>query len=323
MASLPVRYYGAKPDSYDRRDVKKRFEPKEIPGHGSKDLRKYVPFVYNQGQLGSCTANAVCAAYAIDLKKEGKQVFKPSRLFVYYNTRAREGTVCEDSGALSLRDVVKATQKLGMCREERPKPCWPYDGYKTRFKQKPPKECYDAAKGNTVSVYEKLEDPTDINQIRACLNQEYPLVFGFRVYRNFQATAGDRGTLAKPTDDDKKAYDMHAVVAVGYNDEKRCITVLNSWGEHWGTNGYFYMPYDFITSEEYCFDFWKIEFADEKSSSPRPAQGTVKTPSVFSPKVKIAWADDETTSSRQNPSSIGGTSKSPQRNREAHCCAIV
>ncbi len=78
MASPPVRYYGAKPDSPDPRDHKKRFALWEIPRHGSKDLREYVPFVYNQGQLGSCTANAVCAAYAIDLKKEGKEVFKPS-----------------------------------------------------------------------------------------------------------------------------------------------------------------------------------------------------------------------------------------------------
>ncbi len=35
----------------------------------------------------------------------------------------------------------------------------------------------------------------------------------------------------------------HAVVAVGYDDAKERIIVLNSWGRDWGDKGYFYMPY--------------------------------------------------------------------------------
>ena len=62
------------------------------------DLRSRMPPVYDQGQLGSCTANAICAAIGFDLPG-----FVGSRLFVYYNERVLEGTVNTDAGAF-LRD---------------------------------------------------------------------------------------------------------------------------------------------------------------------------------------------------------------------------
>ncbi len=179
---------------------------------------------------------------------------------MYYNTRDAEGKVYEDSGA-SLRDTVKVIQKLGVCREE----FWPYACYQTAFMRKPPQVCYDAAKGNTVSVYEKLEDPTDIRQIRASLDQNYPIVFGFKIFKQsfeIQAT-WSRGNMEMPGYYPDEPVGNHAVVAVGYNDVTKRVTVLNSWGHDWGDNGYFYMPYDFITNKNYCFDFWKIEFASE------------------------------------------------------------
>ena len=68
-----------------------------------------------------------------------------------------------------------------------------------------------------------------------------------------------------PTDRElcRDPLEEHAVMAVGYDDKNRQVTVLNSWGEDWGDEGYFYMPYDFITDSDVCFDFWKISFANE------------------------------------------------------------
>jgi hypothetical protein len=59
----------------------------------SIDLRSKCPPVYDQGQLGSCTGNAVAAAVEFDQRKQRKKVFTPSRLFIYYNERAIEGTI--------------------------------------------------------------------------------------------------------------------------------------------------------------------------------------------------------------------------------------
>ena len=87
------------------------------------DLRAACPAVYDQGQLGSCTANAIGAAVEFDqMKQKLKEVFMPSRLFIYYNERVMEGTVDQDSGA-QIRDGIKSVAKQGVCPEE----MWPYD----------------------------------------------------------------------------------------------------------------------------------------------------------------------------------------------------
>ena len=73
MASLqpPLqRYYGALPDPPDDRDWKILYSNEQIPDDPTVDLRPYVPQVLNQLQLGSCTANAVVAAFSIDTKKQ-------------------------------------------------------------------------------------------------------------------------------------------------------------------------------------------------------------------------------------------------------------
>jgi len=70
-----VRYYGAKPDTYDHRDQRKVYSRAEIPSsryHPKVNLSKYVVSVYDQGQLGSCTANALCGTYALDLQKQSE-----------------------------------------------------------------------------------------------------------------------------------------------------------------------------------------------------------------------------------------------------------
>ena len=85
--------YGAREDTYDRRDHKKVYHPSEIPTN--IDLRGYVDHIYHQSSLDSCTANALCAAYGMDLVKQYQtySYFDPSRLFIYYNTREYEGTM--------------------------------------------------------------------------------------------------------------------------------------------------------------------------------------------------------------------------------------
>ena len=79
------------------------------------DLRSGCPPVYDQGGLGSCTANAIGAAIEFDQRKqELEQRFTPSRLFIYYNERALEGTINTDSGGM-LRDGMKTVAADGAC----------------------------------------------------------------------------------------------------------------------------------------------------------------------------------------------------------------
>ena len=242
------RFYGAKPDAPDPRDRKKVYRYHQIPAAGTVDLRKYVDHVYDQGKLGSSTANAVCAAYRLHLTKQAQIIrggfdFDPSRLFVYYITRQYARSIWEDTGT-SIRDTVKALNRKGVCEEI----YWPYEA--SNFKKRPSQDCYDQAKDhNFFCEYERLNQ--DIDQFRACLH-----------YCGDMPMPSREEVLFNPVG-------MHMVMAVGYDDATQRMTVLNSWGTGWGNKGYFYMPYDFIKDSNLCFDFWKISFACERGK-PRP-----------------------------------------------------
>src|ERR1700758_5646480 len=102
-------HYGWIPDLPDQRDYQYA-APVETIGAlpANVDLTSACPPVYDQGQLGSCTANAIAGAIEFDqIKQNLSPIFVPSRLFIYYNERAMEGTVSSDSGA-QIRDGMKS-----------------------------------------------------------------------------------------------------------------------------------------------------------------------------------------------------------------------
>ena len=119
-----IRRLGWVPDIPDHRDFAYAAPTpvlKALPAQF--DLRNRCPkTVYDQGYLGSCTANAIAGAIEFDQIKQGQQQATPSRLFIYYNERAMEHSIQFDSGA-QLRDGIKSVAKLGAC----PETIWPYD----------------------------------------------------------------------------------------------------------------------------------------------------------------------------------------------------
>ena len=170
-----IKRYGWIPDIPDQRDFLYAAPPAFLRALPPKvDLRTKCPPVYDQGQLGSCTANTIAGAIEFDqMKEQLPQVFIPSRLFIYYNERVIEGTVGSDSGAM-LRDGIKTVAKQGAC----PEPMWPYAIAK--FKTKPSAACYTEAAKHTAVSYQRLVQ--SLTQMQGCLASGYPFVFGFTVY---------------------------------------------------------------------------------------------------------------------------------------------
>ena len=215
----------------------------------SVDLRSECPPVYDQGQLGSCTGNGIAGAIEFDQRKLGNREFTPSRLFIYYNERVIEGTVSQDAGA-QIRDGIKAVATLGAP----PETDWPYDIAK--FAQRPPPQAYSDAKQDLVSAYARVVQ--DITQMRGCLAEGYPFVFGFTVYESFEsASVAQTGVVPMPATGEA-VLGGHCVVAVGYDDTKRQFTIRNSWGTGWGLNGYCLMPYEYLINPRLASDFWTI-----------------------------------------------------------------
>jgi len=245
------RCYGWLPDVPDHRDFLYSVPAVQIVKLPAKiDLRPRCPPVYAQGELGSCTANAIGAAMQFERHKQKlKPEFIPSRLFIYYNERAMENSVDSDSGA-QIRDGIKSIANQGDCPETE----WPYDI--ARFTVQPDRQCYRDAIHYKAVQYQRV--PQLLNQMKGCLASGYPFVFGFSVYTEFESsTAAQTGEINIPGPREK-LLGGHAVVAVGYDDLTRRFIVRNSWGSEWGIKGYCTMPYAYLTDPGLADDFWTI-----------------------------------------------------------------
>jgi C1A family cysteine protease len=250
MARTDVRF-GWIPDLPDHRDYLYAAPVPMLQAlPTSIDLTAQCPPIYDQGQLGSCTANAIAGAIQFEeIKQNLPQVITPSRLFIYYNERVIEHTVDSDSGAM-LRDGIKSVAQQGACPEEE----WPYDI--AQFQQKPGTNCYEDALQHKVKLYQRVAQ--NLNQMKGCLASGYPFVVGFSVYESFETPqVAQTGHVPLPQSTEQQ-IGGHAVVAVGYDDANQWFICRNSWGTNWGMNGYFTMPYAYLTNSDLSSDFWTI-----------------------------------------------------------------
>jgi C1A family cysteine protease len=241
-----VPSYGWIPDRPDSRDFLYSAIAPKIKLPSQIDLRAEDSPIENQGHLGSCTANALAGHLQFLEEISGKKYADLSRLFIYYNERAAEGTVDFDSGAM-IRDGIKVLAKYGVCAES----SWPYDI--TQFTRKPAAACYKQALKRRISSYHRLQTLDDMLN---CLAEGFPFVFGFTVYESFESLKTAQTGIAPMPKKTEKAIGGHAVMAIGYDQKSKRFLVRNSWGTEWGQGGYFTIPYTYL--ETLADDFWTI-----------------------------------------------------------------
>merc|ERR1711966_513094 len=213
------RRYGWKRQLPDKRDLTFEFDACDLPDFFDLRDELSVPPIYNQGALGSCTANALAAAFEFNERKEGygDEEFTPSRLFIYYCERA-----------LHYRRVAQNV---------------------------------DAMK-------------------HALFLEKEPVVFGFSVYESIESEAVSTSGIMPMPKPGEKQLGGHAVLCVGYDDTTESFIIRNSWGEEWGSEGYFSMPYKFLTDPDYANDFWIITSVSSPPVAPGNAGYDVQFPEL-------------------------------------------
>lgn len=251
MAARKNQRYGWIPDLPDHRDhlyAAPRATLEQLPE--SINLRSTCPPVYDQLALGSCTAQAIAGAMQFDQIKQKLHVFIPSRLFIYYNEREMMGTVDTDSGAM-LRDGIKSVNKQGGC----PEVLWPYDIAK--FRVPPPTQCYQIALKHKAISYRRVLQ--NLLQMRGCLAEGNPFVFGFSVYESFESDKVKRTGQVPMPGPNEAVLGGHACLMIGYDAEKQVFLFRNSWGDTWGDAGYGSLPEAYMLNSDLSSDFWTIE----------------------------------------------------------------
>jgi len=296
MLSKFNRKYNLVKQVDDARDFKISFEKLgSIPN--KVDLRSKCPPIFDQGNLGSCSANAGVAARMM-LTNINTML---SRLDLYYEERALEGTIGEDSGA-QMRDICKALNQSGVCEET----YFPY--LESTFTNAPSKDAVANAQKYKINSYKALSGVDQIKQYIA-INQ-MPVLLGINVYESLESDSTMKtGIIPIPNATKEELLGGHAILLVGYIDDgasvrknRNCkmkatatksggffswlidlifgskttdpatditksndgyFILRNSWGttttdgKTVGDAGYFYLPYNYIT-KGYGFDSWVI-----------------------------------------------------------------
>jgi len=209
------------------------------------DLRWQLPDPFDQGELGSCTAQAAAACiYSAAVRQRLQNIPLPSRLFLYYEARRYYGEENQDCGS-NICTVFDVAAGLGWPAEE----LWPYDGawWKTHPSMSAIRDAHDRrAKGDPETHYHQLDGTGERLhlQIRQCLSAGFTVPFGTYVSGEF-CSADPRGVV-----DPTIGYTDgggHAMLIVGHDDERGCYDVRNSWGPRWGDPaagaGNFFMSY--------------------------------------------------------------------------------
>jgi C1A family cysteine protease len=229
------------------------------------DLRRFCSPVEDQGQLGSCTANAASGMAEYFEKKSFGRYCDASRLFIYKVTRNLM-KVTGDTGAY-LRSTMKALSHFGAAPEE----YWPYDV--KRFDAEPGAFVYAYGGNFRAMEYSRVDlaekKPAEVlADLKALLSNNLAFIFGFMVYSSVEE-ASATGLIPFPSKKEK-LLGGHAVMAAGYDDgltigkSRGAFLIRNSWGPGWGQSGYGWLPYDFVL-KGLAADFWtlmKLEYID-------------------------------------------------------------
>lgn len=232
----------------------------------SISLASWFSPIEDQGDIGSCTANAgVGLVEYFERRAFGKHI-DASRLFLYKATRnlmKEKG----DTGAF-LRTTMGAMVLFGVPPEE----YWPYNT--ANFDKEPSAFCYAFAQNYQSMSYYRLDPPGTkpedlLTRIKTNLASGLPSMFGFTVYSSIVQANDNGGKIPFPTSGDK-IEGGHAVVAVGFDDKMKiknttvggpettgALLIRNSWSTDWGENGYGWLPYEYVL-RGLADDWWSL-----------------------------------------------------------------
>lgn len=245
------------PRHVGRPHVGRRTAPNGLSGLPTTCLLAHLPPVYDQGQVGSCSANALGAAVEILHGRMGYAPERPDRMALYYRERAMVGSVAEDAGAI-LADGV-AVLRAGYEPEQRYVPEW-----SSAWTARPPRRADDAPRLVSAEAID-----VDVPTIAWELACGHPVVVGIAVTEAWQTLAG--GTLPPP---EGESIGGHAVLLVGYALAAGVWIVRNSWGEEWGDRGYARLPWAW-TALPWCDEAHALR-AVRRAMAPAESLGAAK-----------------------------------------------
>jgi uncharacterized protein (TIGR02145 family) len=201
-----------------------------------------VPSAADQGSYNSCTAYSVGYGMMSNIFKniEGHEdfnfdrVFSPNYIWNQLNGGINKG--------VNIGSCFRLIEEQGCCKLK----FMPVD---VAINAEPSPDAKSNAASYKLSDFYRIEI-YDISKLKSLLANGFALVIGVNIDKAFQKNETNQfeeksdGRLVwkKYTGD---PVDHHAMLICGYDDDINAFKVLNSWGQKWGNNGYFWLDYDF------------------------------------------------------------------------------
>lgn len=209
------------------------------PLPASLTLERMFPLPRNQGDQGSCTAWAVSyqkayRMYQASARIKGPEEYLQSPAYVYSaltDNQCQRGT--------SIKDALRFLAEHGSVD-------WrtlPYSGISCPDWSSAKAQAVDYSKSS--ASYRLSTNPSQvIQQIKEAVSDGTPVILGVNACAEF-----DRPEDGKITriDNSNSNCGAHAILAVGYDDGRQAIRILNSWGPEWGDHGKAWVSYEVVT----------------------------------------------------------------------------
>jgi GNAT superfamily N-acetyltransferase len=167
--------------------------------------------------------------------------FEPSSMYGYVRARQLDGTYdCNPETGVWAVSTLRVVRGWGCPSEDQ----WPYEMW-------PPTEppgIDTMAKAHRIFAYHRIRSIDDCKYSLAIRRES--VVASFEIVQDAWSTPHYGVIPMTPPNATPDA--SHCVALVGYNDRRKQLKFMNSWGPDWGDRGFGYLSYD-------DFDHWLID----------------------------------------------------------------
>lgn len=198
------------------------------------DLSPNLPPVGDQGLQSSCVGWSVgYGLKSFQEKVESNQSFLFSPAYIYNQLNNGQ------DGGINIIDAMNLISQQGAC-------LWSDMPYSDKdFTRKPTLSAIDNASKYKIDFWRQV-NVLDIKEVKAQVNAGFPVVIGSVVDEGFingGAKLKNSYIWAKASG---KPKGNHAMLVIGYDDNKKAFKLMNSWGTKWGDNGYGWVDYNYF-----------------------------------------------------------------------------
>lgn len=243
------------------------FAGDELPR--SVDLADRMPPAGDQGNQSSCVAWAVgyaCKSYQEKYEENSsywngssinrRAVFSPAFIYNQINNGVDGGSLFTDAlNVLSQQGAVKWADM-------------PYN--ENDYSTRPNSSIKAKAKKYKIDFWRRVNF-ADSKEVKAQLNAGFPVIIGAMIDRGF--VNGGKNNSGRDfiwNSTGGKQLGGHAMLVIGYDDNKSAFKVLNSWGQNWGKKGYCWISYSLFPKTVREAFVMKDAINSTDDNNPRP-----------------------------------------------------